>query len=259
MGGKVAILMRTSKGEKISFKTHTNNFGALFNSAKILDEDNIFKYLNVNKISYDVEQSYIAHGNYENNGALFAPYMYGLLLIDYLEKKVFSYNNYCGYLLLSTDMALNSLNYSICLCEEKVASNSIGISDGWHGDPWHRVSDQILIASPDDKYRLNDEEISFSGVGGFISAILEREGIEINHEDIRESLAKYIDVRKRYIWQFENHNYLQILPHGWNIYNGDADDVMSAMEYCCSNGLLTEEDEHEWDKFLIEQNEREIE
>ena len=39
------------------------------------------------------------HDDYDNENALFAPYCYGLVFIDFVENKIYSYNDYSGFLI----------------------------------------------------------------------------------------------------------------------------------------------------------------
>lgn len=99
--GRLTIAARFSDLEVVCFKIEkTKEFTEIQNVLFLLDE-NKFKeflsekdYYNKDRLTID----YATHTEYDSRKAFFAPFDYGIVFIDFFSKKVFSYNNYSGFL-----------------------------------------------------------------------------------------------------------------------------------------------------------------
>lgn len=99
--GQLTIAARFSDLEIICFKVDkTQELTEIQNILLILDE-NKFKEFLYEKDYYNKDRltvDYASHTEYYGRKAFFAPFDYGIVFIDFFHKKVFSYNNYCGFL-----------------------------------------------------------------------------------------------------------------------------------------------------------------
>lgn len=102
MGGKLAVVVRHSNAKFSSFKAHTKLLSETLNDPKIFDESWL-RQIVASKIKIESQEcSDEDHANYGSNKALRAPYMYGILVIDYVTRKIMTYNHHSAILTGST-------------------------------------------------------------------------------------------------------------------------------------------------------------
>lgn len=102
MGGIISITIRRSNGEVFNMKRHTNFLPFLFSEIKFWneDEDYILQYINnwkKDKVEYenlkdkDLPAQSTMYSPYDNKNY---PIDYGIIVVDFLNKKILSSQNY---------------------------------------------------------------------------------------------------------------------------------------------------------------------
>lgn len=101
---KLTLTIRFSDNTLCAFKVQKKLEFTYFKNILLLNQES-------NMISFLKEHGYPMiisakntreHNDYENSKAFFAPYDYGIVFIDFAERKVYSYNNYSAFLEYST-------------------------------------------------------------------------------------------------------------------------------------------------------------
>lgn len=107
----LTMSIRFSNNQLVSFKIHkTKEFNDFKNILFLLDENKLLDFLKINKYPLNVSANNESeHNDYESQKSFFAPYDYGIVFIDFITKKVHSYNNYSGFL----EYSMASVNYEI--------------------------------------------------------------------------------------------------------------------------------------------------
>lgn len=110
--GRLTIAARFSDLEVVCFKiAKTKEFTEIQNVLFLLDENKFKEFLSekdyYNKDRFTVD--YATHTEYDSKKAFFAPFNYGIVFIDFFNKKVFSYNNYSGFLETPVLGAINDI------------------------------------------------------------------------------------------------------------------------------------------------------
>ncbi|EPP7233864.1 hypothetical protein ACTOJ1_000780 [Shigella flexneri] len=107
----LTMAIRFSDGQLTSFKIHkTKEFNDFKNILFLLDEKKLLNFLEINKYPLNISaNNEVEHNDYDSQKSFFAPYDYGIVFIDFITKKVHSYNNYSGFL----EYSMSSVNYEI--------------------------------------------------------------------------------------------------------------------------------------------------
>lgn len=107
----LTMAIRFSDDQLVSFKIHkTKEFNNFKNILFLLDEKKLLHFLEINKYPLNISaNSELDHNDYDSKKSFFAPYDYGIVFIDFITKKVHSYNNYSGFL----EYPMSSVNYEI--------------------------------------------------------------------------------------------------------------------------------------------------
>lgn len=96
MGGVVTVAIRKSDNSLHALKHGTWFVEYNINDINSLDEDKLFaKLTHHNLESKRADRQ--THEDYDSRCAFFAPYHYGILFFDFINKKVFSNNDYNGF------------------------------------------------------------------------------------------------------------------------------------------------------------------
>ena len=98
MGGRLVLCQITSDGVKKSAKIGTWFLNKL-NSLDFLNEEYFNHFMKRENISLELDLTNDVFDDYDDDKANFAPYHYGILIFDFKNKKVFSLNNYNGFLI----------------------------------------------------------------------------------------------------------------------------------------------------------------
>lgn len=98
--GRLTIAARFSDLETICFKVgKSNQFTEIQNVLFLLDENKFKEFLLEKDYNTDSQSvDYATHTEWDSKKAFFAPFDYGIVFIDFFHKRVFSYNNYSGFL-----------------------------------------------------------------------------------------------------------------------------------------------------------------
>ena len=107
----LTMSIRFSNNQLVSFKIHkTKEFNDFKNILFLLDEKKLLNFLDQNNYPLNISaNNEVEHNDYNSKKAFFAPYDYGIVFIDFITKKVHSYNNYSGFL----EYAMSSVHYEI--------------------------------------------------------------------------------------------------------------------------------------------------
>lgn len=107
----LTMAIRFSDGQLTSFKIHkTKEFNDFKNILFLLDEKKLLNFLEINKYPLNISaNNEVEHNDYESQKSFFALYDYGIVFIDFITKKVHSYNNYSGFL----EYPMSSVNFEI--------------------------------------------------------------------------------------------------------------------------------------------------
>lgn len=99
MGGKLNVIVKLENSNIFSFKLFTAEYENLLNTPHILNENYLTKALQDKNIIIvkNTEISQEEHNDYESQNSLLAPYYYGLILIDYKNQHILSYNDYSDF------------------------------------------------------------------------------------------------------------------------------------------------------------------
>lgn len=101
---KLTLAIRFSDNTLCAFKVQKKLEFTYFKNILLLDqESNMINFLKEHGYPMIISaQNHKEHNDYESSKALFAPYDYGIVFIDFVEKHVHSYNNYSAFLEYST-------------------------------------------------------------------------------------------------------------------------------------------------------------
>lgn len=121
MGGLINTVVRKSDNTDISFKLNTNYWARRFVNPDIFDERNFKKELKKLK-NMSAPKNLEQHNTYQNGASLKAPFDYGLLFIDYLEKEIHSINKFTPFSMMSSyflNKEYNDLKENLILSKNK--------------------------------------------------------------------------------------------------------------------------------------------
>lgn len=110
----LTMAIRFSDNTIASFKIHkTIEFSGFKDVRFFNDEELIKKHIKENGFSLNISaNNFSEHDDYDNKAAFFAPFDYGMVLIDYIDKKLYNYNNYSGFfdfMILSVKMQISQI------------------------------------------------------------------------------------------------------------------------------------------------------
>lgn len=263
MGGMLTILVRRKNGEKFSFKTSTGTMKLFFDDSHVVDEVKFFDRLTENDLHIRSATNVEEHLDYDEFGALFAPYHYGLFMIDYLDNKIFACNNFCGFMGYFSRFLMFDLyhfymgNVPIPVSELNMPidpSEPIGHIDVL------RIMRESNNCSVISDFSFAGNSICVNSFGDILRAILASKGIEFEESDVRSALNSYHEM---HIGNFVTPTEYDVVitPKGWEVYVGDgtAEHVAKAYEHCKLHSLLTDLDEIAWSEYLEECREYESE
>lgn len=86
----------------------TQEFTSLQNLEFFYNENMLKSFLKNNFNIYS-QATLKTHDDYDDRSALFAPYDYGIVFVDFLDKKIYSYQNYSGFMSYSVKMIKSEL------------------------------------------------------------------------------------------------------------------------------------------------------
>lgn len=254
MGGKLTIMVRKKNGDKVSFKTHTGaSIRLCFDDSHVLDEQKFFERLALEEFNTASANSFAEHVNFLKNPALFAPYHYGLLFIDHVEKKVFCCNNQNGFMEYTTKFIMHDL--ARCMGDTPISVEDLNAPvdpSEYFGDiDIRRLMRECNNYAPNLKFSLAGEDIGVSSFGDLLSKILSAKGISLDESDVREAVYKYYIASEAMDVDVIDPDVV-ITHKGWDIYVGDGryEHVAKVYEHCKAHSILSELDETAWNDYF---------
>ncbi|MEG0869657.1 MAG: hypothetical protein RSG77_21830 [Hafnia sp.] len=254
MGGKVAVLVRKKNGDKVSFKTFTGSIASLFDDSDVLNEQRFFERLARRKFKTKPAENLKQHYDYENNASLFAPFHYGLLLIDNVEKTIHSCHNFCGFMEYTSEFFMNELQRHY-MGDEPVSlkdlDREVDESEVIGDMKLTKVMRECNNYASSLNFNLREKDIEVTCFSDLVKVILTNEGIEFDESDIRCAIKSHYDKKRHDEIVFGD---FLISPKEWKIHLGDgsAEYVSKAFKHCQEHSLLTELDEIAWNDYFEE-------
>jgi hypothetical protein len=255
MGGQLTVMARLTGGRKKSFKIDTGSLKYKFDRAEILDENSFLKLAKEFETD-DVHLNLDAHYDYDCSAALFAPYHYGLLFIDFDNRKLFSCNGHSGFLLHTSNFLLSEVQLWGSKPELRDGRILASLQRGRLGrcDHLEKFLDDFNTSV---EIRLNDVVIpnglSFDQL--FIDYLLPKsddlddlpldQKLDYLMHDLHDGERKHIS----YSW-----NNLEVIPAGWTFFQGNntVEDFEYVMDYARRHHLLSDIDIVAWENHLAE-------
>lgn len=270
MGGSVNVLIRFSNNEKKAFRIHTSDLKK-FEDPIFLDETR-FREQILSQYYKGEPVNKSEHDDYYSKKTYFSPYAYGALFFDLKEKKVFSSNNYSGF--------LNILCLSLIPYLTKLVSSSkkMGISlydqeeilEGFNDDNSEIVvlERNKIFESPSRFYtdfylinyalknnwtvKVNDNIIEHNGdFIHFMNTIL---GKDI----IADTVNSFDGLDWELIPELSSNieNSIDLIPEGWEFIQGDGSPayVNVLYEYMLKNKIISDEEVVYWNEYLTQYN-----
>lgn len=96
---KITLVIRFSDSTISTFKVNKFlEFAPFSNLFYLMDENALKEYMiNNNYPLYKSAKTLLEHQDYNNDLAFLAPYTYGIVFIDFINKQVHNHNNYSGF------------------------------------------------------------------------------------------------------------------------------------------------------------------
>jgi hypothetical protein len=255
MGGQLTVMARLTGGRKKSFKIDTGSLKYKFDRPKILNENAFLKLAKKFEID-DVHLNLEAHDDYDCSVALFAPYHYGLLFIDFENRKLFSCNGYSGFMLHTSNFLLSEVQLWGSKPELRDGNILASLQRGRLGRCEH-LEKFLDGFSTGAEIRLNDvvipNDLTFDKL--FIDYLLPKSAdldalpldkkLDYLMHDLHRGERKYIS----YSW-----NDLEVIPAGWTFFQGNnsVEDLEYVMDYARRGDLLSDIDIVAWENHLAE-------
>lgn len=275
MGGRLVLTKISSNGEIKSSKIGTWFLNKM-NSVKLLDE----KYFDIfcqrnNLFSNEDESNIKNHDDYESDNALFAPYHYGIVVLDFKHKKVFSLNGYTGFLGSGTkklfreyeqlghskqlQMEIQNFDGEIIRTESFLEENSANINSIALITSCVEMKADLFIN--DRKYTIEEDDDYFSFVSRLYGQDLSLLTLEESNDYIiknYENKDKY-DIHGEYV--MKGWSNISVKLPGWDIIENhlELNDTIKCFDFYKEKNLLTEEEMVIWDNELKILTEREKE
>lgn len=261
MGGRLVLAQVTSEGVKKSAKIGTWFLNRL-NTLDLLNEEYFNEVANKHNLFKETTNNKQEHNDYENDSAMFAPYHYGILLIDFKDKKVFSCNNYNGFLLFGTskvasDYEVLGRNKQIEIKIQDSKGNTKEVVSIFEENPFEFTTPRMIESCIRNKgcMYVNNSKFIIREDDDYFSIAARIYGKDLS------KLTK--EQAKDYIYKkMEDHDFedlkgwtnIEITKPGWEIINGDRSYyyLKSAYDYYTQTNMLSEEEKNLWLKEIEE-------
>jgi hypothetical protein len=262
MGGKITVMIRQRNGKKHSFKAHTSRLERHFGGAKLLDEDLFMSSIKSSGYLKDSPTNFAAHDDYENNSAFFAPYHYGLLLVDFKSQFVFSKNYYSGFMNFTSQFVANDLYKPI-----RKFSNNVDDFLAWIADfdaPIYAhllgLYNSVEIGSKifHRNQLISEGDKSFLEILAIVLGAPQSPSNDVLWAGIKQ---KSEEIYANDTLELDDFNDIAAHPLGWAIHNGDGsvDYITDVFEYCKKEELLSQDDLAAWVNYLADRQKKTIE
>lgn len=228
---KLTLAIRFLDNTLCSFKVHKSIEFTYFKNILLLDQEiNMINFLNEHgyptTISAASDQE---HNDYESSKSFFAPYDYGIVFIDFIEKQVHSYNDYSAFLEYSTLAFKHEIDSFIPVNHHGISKNEyIG-------------KKEILAIQKNIEHVLNTNS-SLSNIGFNIHQALKHNGqtfyvptektdlpILIDSDNTISLFYKILGMIKPLDYsasfKIQPLDMIRIIPNGWNIISSNKEHI----------------------------------
>lgn len=270
-GGRLVLSQVTSDGVKKSTKIGTWFLNKL-NSLDFLDEEYFNKIMKEENIELKEDITEEIFDDYDDDKANFAPYHYGILIFDFKDKKVFSLNNYNGFLIFGQNNIFKDYEKIGRTKQEEIniytykdnkplksesiyESNNLDIKTPRMIESCIRLGGEIYINDKRFIIRKNDDFFSIAAklYGKDIYGMTNEEFSQYSYERNRRL------INKDGSFDLNDWTNIKIQLLGWEIINGDSTKnyIRSAFYYYSVTNLLTDKEKKLWEDFLYKTSEKE--
>jgi hypothetical protein len=270
MGGMLTVASINSKGEKTAFKMHTSSLNKL-NSLDFLNEDYFYNYFNKKGFISNDSTLENEHDDYDNIKALFAPYHYGILIVDFQNKHFFSANNYSGFLNTGTfpiltdyeALGVNKQTEVEVHSKNDIVKMSIYDSDFNYWilfetpkliESCIRLNGTMTVDNTPFKFQPNDDFFSVS------SRILGIDIYQLSDEDVKKEIKKsrenlYSKNVPGGYFSINSYSNVSFNLPDWKEFNGDGSKLYITQIYDFYNekNMLSDLEKSMWHNYLQEQ------
>lgn len=255
MGGKLILAQVTSEGVKRSTKIGTW-FLSKMNSVDILNEKYFNEFAEKHSLFQGTTESKEEHNDYENDKGMFAPYFYGILLIDFKDKKVFSCNNYNGFLIFGISNVKNDYEKigmnkqeKIKIIDMKGNENEVSIfEENEINLPTPRIIESCIrnkgtMYVDGKKYIIKEKADYFS-----VAAQLYGKDLNLCSKEEAKEYIKNKGKNHSSEFSLKDWQNIEIKVGGWEIINGDGTFhfIKSAYDYYSTINMLSEKEKEIW-------------
>jgi hypothetical protein len=267
MGGVVTVAIRKSDNSLHAFKHGTWFVEYNINDINSLDEDKLFAKLAHHEINSD-RTDREDHENYDSYRACFAPYHYGILFFDFVNKKVFSHNDYNGFQVfgstfikteyLRSGKSFLHSDYKLKFYRQKNGERELErIVDMLEENP-----KQFNIAFPYHFHQAikNGAEITFKNkriypedVNEFYALISDYDLKNKTEEEQKEILIQYLKEDENLITNISEWTDVSVIMPGWSVH---YDNFATIYQYLLDEKVdLTAEEKLIWQAEIKDENE----
>lgn len=255
MGGRLVLAQITSDGVKKSAKIGTWFLNRL-NTLDLLNEEYFNEVAKKHNLFTETTDKPEEHNDYENDSAMFAPYHYGILLIDFKDKKVFSCNNYNGFLNFGTSKVASDYEQ---LGHKKQTEIKIQDFEGnvkevlsiFEENPFEFTTPRMIescirnngcLYLNGSKFIIKEDDDYFS----VAARIYGKDLSKLSKAESRSYITDNWSEENRY--NLKSWTNIQITKPGWEIINGDRSYLYlkSAYDYYTETHMLNQDEKALW-------------
>ena len=242
MGGTVAVILKDHDGVITPMRRWTNIMPSYFSNLKLFSDDiNLEKewiasFLEIHNIlSQDYEKNKDT-GNFENNMTdtyfpwnVSAPYSYGLIVVDFVKKQIYSVQNYCRLANISAHQLLGSISSDL---DATIENFDLGIK--------YKLFNHLVSNNSGTKIDLSDVTTNdllelFSDMENRNSAFMNPKFFALNNED-KQMIAFSVDIILNTKWKVVE-----------NFHEDTAIDICLLKQALVKEGFIfTDEDNKMW-------------
>lgn len=206
--------------------------------------------------------------DYDNEGVLFAPYDYGIIFIDFLDKKVYSYNGYTGFMEYDTAKIrfdLKDIKYKNngVLPENFIDEMKFNIWDYGKDHCPEIINEKLSIDNYNIRsfpylYNLNK---AISKKAKITYCAYEKEDVVLNFSEVSMMLKKIVSIYEDYHGD-TNDYYLDkifISPEDFEIFSSSNLEIEEFYNKIKGKILLNEIENKIWLKYILKMNEIKLE
>lgn len=263
MGGRLILAQVTSQGVKKSCKVGTWFLDKL-GSMDFLNEDYFNKFAKKNKLFLETTENMAIHNSYDNDSSMFAPYHYGVIIFDFQKKKVFSCNDYNGFLIFGTsniEMDYEKIgrvkqeSYKTQDFEGKILSTTSFYEENDARIPTPRMIESC-IRNKGEMY-VNNTKIIISGDDDYFSIAARIYGKDLSllsREEEKNYLKERnaIDDNKSFSHNIEDWTNIEMKKQDWEIFNGDSSSKYIELVLNEYRNKLTDQETTMWQEYIQE-------